>query len=684
MNTKHSRVALALTIALFLLAHGSSHADATPTHYVAPTGTDSGDCSNSNTPCRTVQYALDQAGSGDTVKIAAGTYTGSGSQVVNIAKNITLIGGYAPPDWTNSSPQANATVLDGQNARRVVNITSSTIVTLEGLQVVNGNGDLGGGLYANSSTLTLTNNLFRANAATNSGGGAKLYDSTATVTCNIFERNTAATSGGGVDVTWGDLTLSHNTFLNNTGGKYGGGLNTGGINAGHTYLITHNVFQGNVASPSRSGYGGGARVTSPSDATVVISHNQFLQNVASSSSTTDTDGGRGGGLYMRGPALISNNLFQDNWGATARNIPGYGGGLFLEGAIQVEGNRFLGNRAARYAGGNYTYEAFGGGVFVYVGSSVTMRNNILASNGYCADCNWNSNAEWYRGGGAVAVAESYYQTQLYLYHNTIADNQSSAVLNKNGATLSLSHNILSGHNFDLTNVRADNGVCPATTADYTLWFPARDVLVRDAKNQCAAPTTTNDFIGDPAFTASPARPTVRRLSAPDNYHLSPTSQAIDKGPGSGVTVDIDGNPRPMGAAYDLGADEYSDVNLATSTKSASPAQANAGEAVTFTIVLRNTGSGNASNSTLTDAIPANTTYIPNSASASSGTLSDANGISWSGTVVPSQPVTISFQVAVTQPVFIRNAAIVTDTYGTTKTLEAWVNAQRLYLPLILR
>ena len=54
----------------------------------------------------------------------------------------------------------------------------------------------------------------------------------------------------------------------------------------------------------------------------------------------------------------------------------------------------------------------------------------------------------------------------------------------------------------------------------------------------------NPYTGDPRF-------------APDGYHLTANSAAIDKGvSGSGVTRDIDGDPRPFGAASDLGADEY--------------------------------------------------------------------------------------------------------------------------------
>jgi hypothetical protein len=52
----------------------------------------------------------------------------------------------------------------------------------------------------------------------------------------------------------------------------------------------------------------------------------------------------------------------------------------------------------------------------------------------------------------------------------------------------------------------------------------------------------NQTIGNPAFSA-------------DGYHLTAGSAAIDKGVDAGVTVDIDGQPRPAGMGYDLGADE---------------------------------------------------------------------------------------------------------------------------------
>jgi len=72
-----------------------------------------------------------------------------------------------------------------------------------------------------------------------------------------------------------------------------------------------------------------------------------------------------------------------------------------------------------------------------------------------------------------------------------------------------------------------------------LWF-ANSV----ANSQGSGTINIGDaVVGDPAF-------------APDGYHLQANSAAIDKGINSGITADIDGDPRPEGAGYDLGADEF--------------------------------------------------------------------------------------------------------------------------------
>ncbi len=55
-----------------------------------------------------------------------------------------------------------------------------------------------------------------------------------------------------------------------------------------------------------------------------------------------------------------------------------------------------------------------------------------------------------------------------------------------------------------------------------------------------------DVTGDPAFV-NPAA---------GNYHIGQSSAAMDRGVDASVTADIDGEARPQGSGYALGADEW--------------------------------------------------------------------------------------------------------------------------------
>ena len=121
------------------------------TRYVAQSGIDTGNCSSSASPCKTIQYAVNQAISSDTILVAEAIYHVNqsvdpcsllvnnsigkdGRAVVCIVdKTLNILGGYSQSNWQTANPIANLTIIDGQNARRGVCLIgyNSTNISLD-------------------------------------------------------------------------------------------------------------------------------------------------------------------------------------------------------------------------------------------------------------------------------------------------------------------------------------------------------------------------------------------------------------------------------------------------------------------------------------------------------------------------------------------------------------------------
>jgi hypothetical protein len=129
--------------ALLVLAGDPARAQAS-TRYVATTGTDSGGCTDPNSPCRTVQYAVDAADDEDLIKVATGIYTDvhlrSGIiQTVFITKTVAIQGGYAVPGFIDPpDPETNPTTLDAAGQGRVLYVVGNISPTIEGLRITGG------------------------------------------------------------------------------------------------------------------------------------------------------------------------------------------------------------------------------------------------------------------------------------------------------------------------------------------------------------------------------------------------------------------------------------------------------------------------------------------------------------------------------------------------------------------
>ncbi len=494
-----------------------------------------------------------------------------------------------------------------------VYLSSSHAILEDNTVATNTSWDYGGGLYVDSSAITLTQNIITDNLGDGSGGGAYLSHSTASFYTNTVNDNMFDDwGGGGLYLSYCEAAFVGNTIAGNTGGVgYDGFGFGGGVYLEYSQAtFDDNAIVGNLLLSEYS-YGGGL---SASDSTLTLNRNIIANNTceqdaaqgggglfASSGTLTLTqnlivsnsvNGWAGGGVLMfgsnavpdrntisynfaesdggglllssygdRGTYTLTNNLISHN---TALLLRGGGLALFSGGgarpSLNMAGNTIISNTAR-----------LGGGLTILDGAA-TLINNLISGNQVSAG-----------GTGSGLYLESSAPSRFW--HNTIANNHggdgSGIYVNSHVA---LTNTILVSHTVGVYVIA--NG---SATLSGTLW--GNDT---DWAGPGAIITGTHNYWGDPAFVDPAA----------GDYHIGPASAALDRGIPTTVTTDIDGDPRPIGPGYDLGADEYT-AGLSL-TKHAYLPVVLAGERLTYTLHLTNTGLVTLT-PTLTDVLPAQVT-----------------------------------------------------------------------------
>jgi uncharacterized repeat protein (TIGR01451 family) len=263
----------------------------------------------------------------------------------------------------------------------------------------------------------------------------------------------------------------------------------------------------------------------------------------------------GGGLSLHdSQATLDGNVI-------AFNNANYGGGLHLkEGSPVLERNIVISNQSV----------SCGGGVYITKFSYARLVNTVIAGN------------RSQTLGSGLCVGEYSFPSLL---HTTIANNGGGDGIGMGvcvgyHSEVVLTNTILVSHTVGVY-VTYDS----AARLESTLWHG-------NSTNWSGSDIAhVNDYAGDPAFVN------------PDegNYHIGPGSAAIDNGVDAGVLEDIDGNPRPMGDGYDVGADEFRDPALVV-VKRAATDVVQAGEPLTYTISVTNTGNVTLT-ATITDVLP---------------------------------------------------------------------------------
>jgi hypothetical protein len=568
---------VAVMLSISFLAGTSHAAGAYSIYRVALSGADVPGCGTIAQPCQSPSYAVLETVRNSTytgeIRMAGGTYTQARSGNIILMtvypSNLRIVGGYSTSDWSISNPTANPTIIDGQNTNRGVLISISgdlaqlCNVTIANMTITNGRGTTndpsGGGVLIDSCANARLNNVTVQNSISQGANNT-----------NVNANGIGDGTGGGISIR-GDatkratLTLTNVIVKNNQaiGGSEAsgarGGLAVGGgvfaINA--TLRATNLTVMNNTAqagdAPGKSGEqpqfqfadGIGGGLTAIECLAVEIDGFTATNNIVLGGDAGGVGGYAlgGGAAFERTPnvtlqnAKIANNSITGGNGATSGGSEG--GGIHTTGTTLTLTNVELLNNTANTGTGAAAGQSYGGGLFMTVSgttSSLTGSNIIVAAN--------TINGAGITAGGGIGIRS----TPFNLAHITFANNLLTGG-NELGQAMflqaaptagTLSNSITSGH----SGADSFNANDSATATINRL-------MVNDTTTALTGGsgiTTQNLITGNPFFV-SPGSPNY-------NYHIGAGSNAINAAIGSTTTTDLDKQPRPIGAAADLGADEY--------------------------------------------------------------------------------------------------------------------------------
>jgi hypothetical protein len=346
----------------------------------------------------TIQTAVIAANPGDTIRVAAGTYTGMMSDseltaTVVLTKDLVLLGGFNA-DFSQRAPDTYVTTIDTEG-----NLWGGVLIygsqsEVDGFHIVNAYG--GGVAVANNQSVTAVGTITHNRIAYN----------------RIMTDTLLSTGGAGVNVANGaEVVIAYNEILSNTVEReysYGGGIQV----VGSTVEIFENVIAYNLSH--EEAVGGGIDLY---QATAVISNNNIHHNAINGigiyQSTTDVMSNTidsntayaGGGIEVSSGSIftITNNIISNN---IAQLYSGGGIAVFGQSTGVIIGNEIVNNTAEE-----------GGGIGAYENSDLTISNNTISSNSTP------------NGGGGIHINPDDYNfsrtSQLTITGNVVQNNNAS-------------------------------------------------------------------------------------------------------------------------------------------------------------------------------------------------------------------------------------------------------------------
>jgi uncharacterized repeat protein (TIGR01451 family) len=631
--------------------------DATDAPLANPAGigcvsTDSGGCT-----LRAAVQAADNAGGG-TITVPGGDFkltiaaTAGGGADDPSTGDLDVTAGTT---LTITGAGASSTIIDGTHLDRAFAVHAGASLSISAVTVQNGsqpntapsNNSVSpghGGAFYNDGSLSISSSVLSNNSAV-SGGGVVFSDTAATatsITNSTVTGNTADSYGGVVYALSGSVAFSGDTVTHNSADSYGGILygddsgNTVGAVTVSASTVSNNVaddaggafYLDDVAALSVSAStfdddstddSDGGAIEDDTSGPLTVTASTFAGDSAgdddggaiytdaadlsaggvSGSTFTDDEGDEGGAIYLDGSTPTSTELITTSTFANNDATDDDGGAIYDDkGNLTLTSSTFTGNNSSYYGGALYydssdglvlTNDTFdgnqaveGGGIYldgVATTGTVVILNNTITRNSA------------YDGGG---IYEPAYANTI---ENTIvSENSGGSGLDGGGDCYGTAATDNAGAADKGGNIDGD-GTCFLASVSHDLINTNADLGVL-ASNGGAMQT-------DALLAGSPA-----------------IGHAVNT-PVACPTTDERGVTRP--AACDIGAFQTSTADMSISMSG--PATAAFGAPLSYTLTITNNGPAPATGVSVSDTLPAGTTYA--GASASQGTCSGTTTVTCS-------------------------------------------------------
>jgi uncharacterized repeat protein (TIGR01451 family) len=462
------------------------------------------------------------------------------------------------------STSAATLTVSGNNASRVFRVNSSVTGAINALTISNGSAGAaaGGGVY-NSGTLAINNAVIANNKATNDAGILNLGGSL-TITNSTITGNTATGFAGGIGSNGGSVTISASTLSNNAAGAAGA---LGVFFGGNQTALINSTISGNT--------GGSASVAAYSGSTLTLDNSTVARN---------PDGGvkNGGGTINLFDTLIAGNT-----------------GFDVSGAVTSQGHNLIENPAggSGFAASDILNPPGGAKIGMLGDNGGPTQTIPLLPGSPAIDRGDNTGVPATDQRGLPRIVNGTVDIGAFEVQTPPPPPPADLAVAKTGPAT-----VTAGQNASYTITITNNGPADAQNVNLSTMEPAGTTFV-----------SLTQLIGPTSGTLPAGGTETFRLVVHVNANVASGASLTDTASVSSSTTDS--NLANNTASFTSTVAASADLAI-TNT---GPASASAGQAITYTLSVRNNGPSDAQNVSVSDMLPSGETFLSASVGSGSGT-----------------------------------------------------------------